>query len=80
MIEGDILKEDWSDADIIFVASVCLPEFLIEAIADQCAKLKSGTRILFMNTLPARPYLTEKASWKGYFTWGLHIVRLYIKK
>ena len=68
---------DWSDADIIFAASVCFSPELLEAVADKCQSLQRGTRILFMNQLPERPYIREKASWKGQFTWGLHVLRVY---
>ena len=77
VIQGDIIDEDWSDADIIFAASVCFPNELMEGFADKLALCKKGTRILFMNYLPARPYIREVASWKGQFTWGLHLIRYY---
>lgn len=76
--QGDIIAENWLDADIIFAASVCFPAELLEAISDKCSQLKKGTRILFMNTLPARPYIHEVASWKGEFTWGLHLIHYYM--
>ena len=57
--------EDWSDADIIFAASVCFSNELLEGFADKCGRLKVGSRILFMNYLPERPYIREIASWKG---------------
>ena len=75
--QGDIFEADWSDADIIFVASVCFSNEMLEGVADKCASLKKGTRILFMNYLPERPYIREVASWKGQFTWGLHLIRYY---
>lgn len=79
VIHGDIFKDDWSDADIIFVASVCFSAELMEMFSDACSRLKKGTRILFMNTLPTgRPYLKEVASWRGYFTWGLHMTKFYM--
>ena len=36
VIKGDILTEDWSDADIIFAASVCFSNELLEAFSDKC--------------------------------------------
>jgi hypothetical protein len=34
IIHGDILKTDWSEADILYISSVCFPDDLYEAIAD----------------------------------------------
>ena len=34
IIKGDILKYNWFDADIIFIAAVCFPETLLSGIAD----------------------------------------------
>ena len=51
------MAHDWSNADIVFSASVCFTNELLEQFADECAKLKKGTRIMFMNYLPERPYL-----------------------
>ena len=65
VIEGNILEEDWSDADIIMAASVCFSNDLLEAVADKCRELKKGTRILYMNFMPDRDYIREVASWKG---------------
>ena len=65
VLHGDILEADWSDADIIFAASVCYPEELLVGIADKCSELKRGTRFLNLNVLPARPYIRETASWKA---------------
>jgi len=76
--QGDMLQQDWSDADIVFAASVCFSNELLDGFADRCSRLKKGSRILFMNYLPERPYLREVASWKGQFTWGLHLCRFYV--
>ena len=78
VVTGDIIAEDWSDADIIFAASVCFSNELMELFADRCVQLKKGTRILFMNYLPERPYIEEVASMRGNFTWGLHLLRYYV--
>ena len=55
VVEGDILQVDWSDADIVFCASVTWDKDLKEKIADKFTQLKKGTRILFMSELPQRP-------------------------
>ena len=65
VFQGDMFEFDWSDADIIMAASVCFSNEMMETFADKCATLKKGSRILFMNYLPERPYIKEVASWKG---------------
>jgi hypothetical protein len=50
--QGDILKKDWSDGDIIFAASVCFTPELIEGIADLSSKLKVGSRLIMLKALP----------------------------
>lgn len=34
IIQGDMLKVDWSDADIIYASSICFPDELVDGIAD----------------------------------------------
>ena len=58
-----MLVDDWSDGDIIFSNSVCYDDEFLQQIADKCAGLKKGTRILFTNYIPERPYIQEVASW-----------------
>ena len=78
VIEGDILQVDWSDADIVFCASVTWDNDLKEKIADKFTQLKKGTRILFMSELPERPQIRAVASWKANFSWGLNPVRQFV--
>ena len=75
--EADVGKFDFQDADIIFAAAVCFPNSLLETIADNCAYLKKGTRIMMMNYLPEREYIHLQATCMTKFTWGIHEVRFY---
>ena len=77
MKEGDILKSDWSDADIIFTNSPLFPDTLIDGIADLSAKLKKGTRIISLKELPKRDYLEGYASMKVKMSWGNQITFFY---
>lgn len=77
IVQGDMLQVDWYEADIIFFSSVCFPDFLIDGTLDLFEKLKSGTRIISLKTLPTRLYLEKYASLKVRMTWGLHIVVYY---
>ena len=77
IVNGDMLSIDWFDADIIFFSSVCFPDFLIDGTLDLFEKLKPGTRIISLKTLPTRPYLENYANLKVRFSWGLHQVTYY---
>ena len=46
VIEGDITKVDWSDADVIYASSFYFPEELMKKISEQGKKLKKGTIII----------------------------------
>ena len=72
-----MLEVDWYEADIVFFSSVCFPDFLIDGTLDLFEKLKPGTRIISLKTLPTRSYLENYASLKVRMTWGLHIVTYY---
>ena len=62
-VHGDIVKEDISDATIIFICATCFPEPLMQALADRFLTLKPGLRIVTLKALPERPRLkmTKKA-------------------
>ena len=67
--KGDILKVDWSNADIIYIASVCYPEPLMEGIIEKTKFLKKGTIII---TLKLMTEMSLKAiqHFKIKMTWG----------
>jgi len=71
VVKDDILTLDWSDADIIYASSICFPDELAEGIADKCAELKPGTRILTLKSFAPRPYLQYVHYLKVKFTWGI---------
>ena len=78
LVAGDILTEDWSNADVILASAVCYSIEVLEAMADKCQFLKSGTRMIFLNFLPHRPYIRLYASCKVKYSWGLHDTLFYI--
>ena len=43
--EGDILVEDWTDADILYISSVCFSDSMIDAIFEKAKKLKPNSII-----------------------------------
>ena len=77
MRQGDILNENWSDADIIFTNSPLFPDSLIDGIADLSAKLKKGARIISLKELPKRDHLHPFASMKVKMSWGNQVTFFY---
>jgi hypothetical protein len=65
-----MLKVDWTHADIIYTSSICFPEELIEGIANRCAFLKKGARIISLKAFPLKSYLTLEYTLKIKMTWG----------
>ena len=78
IIKGDILKYDWFDADIVFIAAVCFPEPLLAGIADLCENLKKGTRVISLKELPKKSYFEEYANIKAKYSWGTQITYYYL--
>ena len=79
IMQGDILKTDWSDADILYISSVCFPDVLYDGIADLCEKLKTGTKIVTLKEIPERPYFSLQAVLKIRMTWGRQNTFVYLK-
>ena len=52
---GDLLKTDWSEADILYVSSVCFSEEMLEGIDEMSNEWKIGTRMILLRLLPANP-------------------------
>ena len=79
VVKDDILRLDWSDADIIYASSICFPDELAEGIADKCIDLKKGARILTLKSFAPRSYLDYVYNLKIKFTWGICQVCMYVK-
>ena len=47
-IHGDILSEEWTDADLVFVTSLCFPPSLVAQLQLKAAELRPGARVLCM--------------------------------
>lgn len=50
----DFVMSDISDADVIYMASTCYPEELMNTLLDRFAGLKDGTVIISLKSLPNR--------------------------
>jgi len=79
IVHGDMLEVDWSNADIVYSASVCFPDELIDRITNKCEQLKKGSRIITLKQYPDRPYLIMKYALKLKMTWGRCFVYIYIR-
>ena len=57
LIKGDILKEDWSDGNLIFINSTCFDDELMEKIAEKAEDLAPGTLVItFTKALPSSSF------------------------
>ncbi len=50
--KGNLLVEDWSDADFIFLSSLCFSDGLLSGISEKSKSLKPGS-IILTSKLPA---------------------------
>lgn len=75
--QGDMLVHDWSDADIIYLSAVCFSDALVAGVTDIFTRVKKGTRIVSLKSLPARAYLELYATIKVKMTWGIQLVFYY---
>jgi len=46
MRTGDMLEEDFSDADVIFLSSLCFSDDLMQGLLKRCSGLKSGSFVI----------------------------------
>jgi Histone methylation protein DOT1 len=70
VFHGDMLKVDWSDADILFSSSICFPNELIEGILEKCHSLKKGARFITLKSFPSNDIFEVKYSIRVKMTWG----------
>ena len=47
--EGDMLLLDWSDADLVYLASTCFPDTLMQTLLRKFAQLKAGAVVLCLS-------------------------------
>ena len=77
---ADILEYDWSDGDVIYVASTCFNVDFMEKIAVKAEQLKTGSKVITLTKeLPSEKF--HQLSRNGYrMTWGVTTVYMYEKK
>ena len=67
---GDMLKTDWSDADVLFSSSICFPNELIEGILEKSHLLKKGARFITLKNFPMNSIFEVRYSTRVKMTWG----------
>lgn len=83
---ADIFTADWSDGDIVFVASTAFDESMMEQLSQQATRLKPGSRVITLSLpLPAvhgsseQPHYQLLWSEPYRFSWGNATVYLHQK-
>lgn len=70
VVLGDMLKVDWSNADLIFTSSICFPQELIEGMLVCARQLKKGARLITLRSLPPNDVFIQLHALKVKMTWG----------
>ena len=68
-IHNNIRNEDFSDATVIYMSSLCFPIELMEHLNQKFIKLKKGLRIISLSALPEHPSLKLKETGLLPMTW-----------
>lgn len=77
VVNGDMLKTDWSDADVIYASSICFPESLMNSILDKAKSLKKGAILASLKMVDNESFKLIQG-FKVKMTWGscdVHIFR-----
>ena len=73
--EGDILDTDWSDADLVYISSICFPEHVLIQVFEKATKLKIGSTVITLKLVPGFESFFELSAEKWYkMTWGSILV------
>ena len=79
IVQGDLRITDWSDANIIFMSSVCFLDELVQDIVTKSSSLKPGSRILTLKELPEPSAWTLQNIFRVRMSWGRCDCFFYIK-
>jgi precorrin-6B methylase 2 len=77
VIQGDILVVDWSEADVVYISSLCFPDSLLTQTAVCMEKLKPGARILTLKAFLSGSAFLLLRTVKVKMTWGPASIYLY---
>lgn len=68
--QGDMLQVDWSDADLLYLSSVCFPQELMNGIFEKTKLLKKGTKVITLKNFPPNEDFQVRHYRKVKMTWG----------
>jgi precorrin-6B methylase 2 len=80
VVEGDISEVEWTDADIVYTASVCFSQSLLDYIAHTADQLKQGSRVVSLKALNMSSKFNEQAAVSVKMTWGYSEAFVYVKQ
>lgn len=73
--EGDILDIDWTDADLVYISSICFPESVLQKIFERATKLKIGSTLITLKLIPGfEKYFELRAERWFKMSWGSILV------
>lgn len=77
-IHGDMLTQDFSDGDVIFMNATCFSEEMLTKLTAKLLKLKVGARIIVASAnFDAIGGLERKYSHLHLMSWGLASIKIY---
>lgn len=77
LIHGDLKKYDFSDADVIYIASTCFDYQFMDEFGKKCETLKPGSRIVTLTKEIKNPHIVKKVTLTVPMTWGDSTVHVY---
>lgn len=79
IVQGDIRLQDWSDADVVYMSSLCFLDDLLVSIVSKSESCKTGTRIISLRELPISASFRLLHSLRCLMSWGRSSCFIYIK-
>jgi len=68
--QGDMLQVDWSDADLLYMSSICFPQELMNGVFEKTKLLKKGTKIITLKNFPHNEDFEVRFNMRVKMTWG----------
>eukprot|EP00470_Lotharella_oceanica_P000575 CAMPEP_0170170082 /NCGR_PEP_ID=MMETSP0040_2-20121228/3045_1 /TAXON_ID=641309 /ORGANISM="Lotharella oceanica, Strain CCMP622" /LENGTH=321 /DNA_ID=CAMNT_0010409241 /DNA_START=29 /DNA_END=994 /DNA_ORIENTATION=- len=78
-VQGNFLKADWSDANVIFINSTCFSKPLMEKIVKQAVNLSPGTCVVTLTHPMVSPYFDLLESKKYDMSWGEATAHIHVR-
>lgn len=78
-VEGNLLRADWSDADVVFINSTCFSKGLMEKISQQADRLRPGACIITLTQPLTSSYFEILKSIKYDYSWGTATTHIQVR-